>query len=186
MLTHFVPVNGRLLNGDSHGRIALYPARGEDDVDLRAAAIGKVFNTLIRNLRASLADFKDNPRRRPLVSNADLLQMEGVRYSDGSPHRERGLGCPSSKQGDEADPVCWYLHMLASNLCLYRRHTSSNVDDGIGFVPGVCAKTRRRWQRTASDLNDLVFNVSRTWGVAAYMLFELVARECPLQRWEQD
>lgn len=186
MLTQSPPVTGRLHDGGFRDGAALYSARRESDVDREVAAIGKVFSTLIRNLHASLIDFKKNPLRRPMVSNTDLLQMEGVRYSGNPAQRELDLWCASSKQGNKPDPVSWYLHMLASNLCLYRRQISGNVDDGIDFVPEVCAKTRRRWQRTASDLNELVCNVSRTWGPTAYMLFELVARKYPLQSWEQD
>jgi len=105
VLTHFVPINGRLLNENSHDKIVLYLVRGENDVDLRATIIEKVFNTLIQNLRANFANFKNNFRKRFLVSNVDLLQIKSVKYSNDS-HKERDLKCSFSKQGDEANLVC--------------------------------------------------------------------------------
>ena len=144
VFTHLVSISDRLLNRDSYNRIILCPAKDANNIDFGTAAIGKVFHILIRNLQASLADLKNNSRRRSFVLNADLLQIEDIRYSDSSSYREYNFWYLSSKQREKKDLIYWYIYILISNICLYQHYIFNNINNGIGFVSEICAKTRRQ------------------------------------------
>jgi len=139
-----VPISNRLLNKNFYDRIILCSAKDANNIDFGTAAIEKNFYILIRNLQVSLANLKNNSRKRSFVSNADFLQIEDIRYSDSSSYREYNFWYLSSKQREKKDLIYWYIYILISNICLYQHYIFNNINNGIGFVSEICAKTRRQ------------------------------------------